>query len=80
MNTPKINSNQLQKIKLVIDCFGDVEEKYHEMIQIFITKFLKSKSAYELPEENLKEKISKFILVNHINSNLESFMNYILPN
>ena len=80
MNPPKINSNQLQKIKLVIDCFGDVEEKYHEMIQIFITKFLKSKSAYELPEENLKEKISKFILVNHINSNLESFMNYILPN
>jgi hypothetical protein len=80
MNGPKTNSNQLQRIKLVIDCLGDVKEKYQETIQIFITKFLKSKNAFELPDDMFKEKIAKFILANHISSNLDSFMNYIVPN
>lgn len=80
MNNSKTNSNQLQKIKLVIDCLGDLKEKYHEINQIFITKFLKSKTAVELPEEGFKEKIAKFILANNINSNPETFMNYLIPN
>jgi len=79
MNSSKTNSNQLQKIKLVIDCLGDLKEKYHEINQIFITKFLKSKTAFELPEEGFKEKIAKFILANNINSNPEIFMNYLIP-
>jgi len=80
MNCLKTNSNQLQKIKLVIDCLSNVKEKYHETIQITITKFLKSKTIHELPEDIFKEKIAKFILVNHISSNLDTFMNYIVPN
>jgi hypothetical protein len=80
MNTPKTNSNQLQKIKLFIDCLSELKEKYHITIQNFITKFLKSKTANELHEDIYKEKIAKFILVNNINSNLEIFMNYLIPN
>lgn len=79
MNSPKTNSTQLQKIKLVIDCLGDVKEKYHETIQISITKILKSKTIHELTEELFKEKIAKFILVNHISSNPETFINYLIP-
>ena len=80
MNIPKINSNQLQNLKLVIDCLGDVKEKYHETIQIFIIKFLKSKPANELSEDIYKEKIAKFILANNISSNLDTFMNYLSLN
>jgi recombinational DNA repair protein RecR len=80
MNCHKINSNQLQKIKLVFDCLSDVKEKYHETIQIFITKILKSKTIHELTEKLFKEKIAKFILAHNISSNLDSFMNYIVPN
>ena len=80
MNIPKINSNQLQNLKLVIDCLGDVKEKYHETIQIFIIKFFKSKSANELSEDIYKEKIAKFILANNISSNLDTFMNYLSLN
>ena len=47
--------------------------------ELFITKFLKSKTAFELPEEGFKEKIAKFILANNINSNPEIFMNYLIP-
>ena len=79
MNSQKTNSNQLQKIKLVIDCLGDVKEKYHETIQISITKILKSKTIHELTEELFKEKIAKFILVNNISSNPETFINYLIP-
>ena len=80
MNIPKINSNQLQNLKLVIDCLGDVKEKYHETIQIFIIKFFKSKPANELSEDIYKEKIAKFILANNISSNLDTFMNYLSLN
>ena len=80
MNTPKTNSNQLQKMKLVIDCLGDVKEKYHETIQMFVTKFFKSKTANESSEDIFKEKIAKFILAHNIISNLDTFMNYIVPN
>uniref|UniRef100_A0A6C0DG53 Uncharacterized protein n=1 Tax=viral metagenome TaxID=1070528 RepID=A0A6C0DG53_9ZZZZ len=80
INISKTNSNQLQKIKLVIDCLGDLNENYHQTIQLFITKFVKSKSAHDLPEDSFKEKIAKFILANNISSNLDTFMNYIVPN
>jgi hypothetical protein len=80
MNTTKTNSSQLQKIKLVIDCLGDVKEKYHEIIQIFILKFVKSKPTYELHEEHFKEKIAKYILAHNISSNPDTFMNYLIPN
>lgn len=80
MNTPKTNSNQLQKMKLVIDCLGELKEKYHDTIQIFVTKCFKSKTIHELSEDMFKEKISKFILVHNISSNLDTFMNYLIPN
>uniref|UniRef100_A0A6C0HAE8 Uncharacterized protein n=1 Tax=viral metagenome TaxID=1070528 RepID=A0A6C0HAE8_9ZZZZ len=80
MNTAKINSNQLQKIKLVIDSLGDIKDNYHETIQIFITKFLKSKVALELNQDIFKEKISKYILANNIRSETDIFMNYLIPN
>lgn len=80
LNGTKINNNQLQKIKLVIDCLSELKERYHHVIQQFIQKLLKNKSAHELPEERFKEKIAKFILVNNITSNLDTFMNYIVPN
>jgi len=80
INNYKANSNQLQKIKLVIDCFTDVNENYHETIQQFIIKFFKSKNTHQIHEDTYKEKIAKFILANNINSNLDSFMNYIVPN
>jgi hypothetical protein len=80
LNGTKINNNQLQKIKLVIDCLSELKERYHHVIQQFIQKLLKNKSAYELTEELFKEKIAKFILTNNITSNLDTFMNYIVPN
>jgi len=80
MNCLKTNSNQLQKIKLVIECLSNVKEKYHETIQITITKFLKSKTIHELPEDIFKEKIAKYILAHNISSNTETFMNYLIPN
>ena len=80
INTSKTNSHDLQKIKLVIDYMGELKEKYHDTVQKFITKYFKSKTAYEMTENIFKEKIAKFILANHISSNLDSFMNYILPN
>ena len=80
INNHKANSNQLQKIKLVIDCFTDVNENYHETIQQFIIKFFKSKNTLQIHEDIYKEKIAKFILANNIISNLDTFMNYIVPN
>jgi len=80
MNTTKTNGSQLQKMKLVIDCLGDVKEKYHETIQLFILKFVKSKPTCELHEERFKEKIAKYILAHNISSNTETFMNYLIPN
>jgi hypothetical protein len=76
--TPKINSIQLEKIKLVIDCFSEVKEKYYDTIQTFVIKFFKSKTIQEIPEHICKEKISKFILAQPINTNIDSFINYIL--
>lgn len=80
LNNSKLTGVELQKIKLVIDSLGELKEKYHYIIQLFIEKYLKSKPAHELTEDIFKEKISKFILENNISSNLDTFMNYIIPN
>ncbi len=80
INSQKINSSQLQNIKLVIDCVGYLKDKYHEMIQQFIPKILKCKTDHELAEDRFKEKIAKFILANNIISNPDTFINYLIPN
>jgi hypothetical protein len=73
----KTNSNHLQKIKLVIDCLYDVKENYHEIIPLFISKFYKNKME-NISENKYREKITKFILKNHITcANVDLFIDYI---
>lgn len=75
INNHKANISHLEKIKIVIDSFTDINENYHESIQTFITKFYKSK-IQNMPENKFRENISIFFLKNesidlfsHIESN-----------